>query len=53
MESYFEKGRHGHDYVVVALGIFFRMVTKKFKLPQYFYWYNFLKKNKKEIIFIE
>ena len=39
--------------MVAALGIFFRGVIKKFKLPQYFYWYNLLKKNKKEIIFIE
>ena len=39
--------------MAAALGIFFKGVTKKFKLSQYFYCYNFLKKNKKEIIFIE
>ena len=30
---------------VVALGFLFRVVTKKFKLPQYFSWYHFLRKN--------
>ena len=30
---------------VAALTIFFKVVTEKFKLPQYFSWYHFLKKN--------
>ena len=30
---------------VAVLGIFFRVVTKKFKLSQYFFWYHLLRKN--------
>ena len=32
-------------YSVASLRIFFKVVTKKFKLPQYFSWYHFVKKN--------
>ena len=40
--------------IVTILGFFFfRVVTKKFKLSQYFYWYHFYIKMKLEIIFIE
>ena len=38
-------------HTVTILRIFFRMVTKKFKLPQYFYWYDFLNKNEMKFFF--
>ena len=34
-----------HFLSIAAIRIFFRLITKKFKLPQYFSWYHCLKKN--------
>ena len=32
-------------FTMAALGISFRVITKKFKLLQYFSWHHFLRKN--------
>ena len=53
MESYFEKGRHEHDYVVVALGNFLERSLRNLNYHNIFIGTIFFKKMKLEIIFIK